>query len=62
MIRRQYYGWLDPRDNIYRVSLYPADAPVRPSVEFETLGEVLAMINRKRAQIMWWPPLPGAAA
>lgn len=57
-IRTLYYGWYDPKAKEYRLSRYPADAPVRPSIRFEKLAEVDAMIERKRARIMWWPPLP----
>lgn len=56
--KRQFYGWFDPRDGTFRVSLYPPDAPVRPSGRFETLAEVTALIERKRGNILWWPPLP----
>lgn len=58
VIHRQYFGWLNPRTGGYRVSLYPADAPVRPSIELETKAEVMALIDRKKAKILWWPPLP----
>lgn len=57
MIRPQFYGWHDPRKG-YLVSRQPPDAPVRPSTAFDTASEVMAMIERKRGKIMWWPPLP----
>jgi hypothetical protein len=60
VIKRQYFGWLDAEKHTFRVSLYPPDAPVRPSVEIETKDEVMALIERKRASIYWWPPLPDA--
>ena len=58
MIKRQYFGWFDHKTKTFRVSLYPADAPVRPSTEFETKAEVMTLLERKRAKILWWPPLP----
>jgi hypothetical protein len=54
--KQQFFGWFDGES--FRVSRLPADAPVRPSASFETLEEVNALIERKRAQILWWPPLP----
>jgi hypothetical protein len=54
--KQTFYGWFD--GEVYRVSRLPADAPVRPSTSFESLEEVNALIERKRAQIVWWPPLP----
>lgn len=59
MIKRTFYGWADPRSGKYRVSKYPADAPVRPSVELEK-EQVLAFMERSRATILWWPPLSRA--
>lgn len=56
--RPLYYGWFDGAANVFRVSLYPADAPVRPSVAFAKKREVDEVLKRKRADIMWWPPLP----
>lgn len=58
MIRRRLYGWHDAKKNVFRVSWWPADAPVRPSIEIETKAEVDAMAKRKRADVFWWPPLP----
>lgn len=52
-----YYGWFDRRTHVYRVSRLPPDAPVRPSMAFDSRAEVMAMISKKRADIMWWPPL-----
>jgi len=42
----------------YRVTTEPPDAPVRPSVECETRAEVDALAKRRRARVVWWPPLP----
>lgn len=42
---------------LYRVTTEPPDAPVRPSVECETRAEVDAIASRKRARVVWWPPL-----
>lgn len=53
---RLIYASLD--QGLYRVSLEPPDAPVRPMVECETRAEVDAIAKRKRARIVWWPPLP----
>lgn len=55
MKKQTFYGWYD---GSFHISRLPADAPVRPSASFETLEEVNALIERKRAQIVWWPPLP----
>jgi len=55
------YGWYDPKSRKFFVSRYPADAPVRPAMTFATQAEVTAMLIRKRADIMWWPPLPRSA-
>lgn len=55
--RRLLYGWR-VADKEYRLSLYPADAPVRPSIAFESIADVNAWCERKRADVMWWPPLP----
>lgn len=55
--RPLYYGWYDQRRKTLLVSRYPADSPVRPSIPFATVSEVMAMLERKRADIMWWPPL-----
>lgn len=55
--RPLYYGWFDAANNVFRVSRYPADAPVRPSIPFENKSEVDEMLKRRRADILWWPPL-----
>jgi hypothetical protein len=60
LIRRLYYGWMT-KDGTFRVSAYPPDSPVRPSVVIQTKAEVVAMIEKKRADIYWWPPLPYSA-
>lgn len=60
MPRPQLYGWHDPRKG-YLVSRYPPDAPVRPALAFATPSEVIAMVERKRATLLWWPPLPEGA-
>jgi hypothetical protein len=56
-LRQQLYGWHDPAKG-YLVSQYPPDAPVRPAIVLETLSEVTAMVDRRKAKILWWPPLP----
>jgi hypothetical protein len=53
---RQYFGWYKPDG--FHLSLYPADAPVRPSLKLDTLDDVKAFTRRKRAEVLWWPPLP----
>ena len=53
-----FYAWYDPKANAYRLSRMPPDAPVRPSVTFEKRSELLTMAHRKRAEVMWSPPLP----
>lgn len=64
---RVFYGSFDPtlivsehqeKAGGYRVSRVPPDATVRPSVMFEKLAEVTAMVQRKRAEILWFPKLP----
>jgi len=57
MIRRQFYGWFDARRRDFRLSLAPADAPVRPSLGFATKAEAIEFAQRKRGSIMWWPIL-----
>jgi hypothetical protein len=57
--RRLYYGWFDRVNNMFRLSLYAPDAPVRPSLEVATKAEAIAYAERKRADVYWWPPLPG---
>lgn len=56
-LQRQFFGWYDPNRMRYMVSRYPADAPVRPSIPFESLSEVNRMLLQKKATIMWWPEL-----
>lgn len=58
MRRRLYYGWYDQNKQMFLVSRFPADSPVRPSIAFESEKEVRSMLNRQRAEILWWPPLP----
>lgn len=58
LIRRLYYGWYDLKAQNFRLSAYPPDSPVRPSVTIETKADVMAIIEKKRADIYWWPPLP----
>ena len=57
-IRPLYYGWYEEKTRLYRLSSLPPDAPVRPSREFESLKDVYSLLEKKRAEIMWWPPLP----
>lgn len=61
VIRRKFYAWLDRRLNVYRLSLLPPDAPVRPSIQFETKAEIMTYAEKKRADLMWYPPLPKGA-
>lgn len=58
-IQHQFYGWHDPRRG-FLVSREPPDAPVRPSVAFETPAEAVAAVKRSRrlAEILWIPTLP----
>lgn len=58
--RKIYYGWFDARTGAYRVSLLPPDAPVRPSLAFETLGEIMGFADKKRAEVVWIPLLTQA--
>lgn len=61
MIKRLYYAWYDRATRKFCVSPYPADAPVRPRVEFDSKADVLELVERRRARVLWWPPLPGWA-
>lgn len=58
--KRTLYAWLDARSRgqAFRVSLFPPDAPVRPSLAVERKADVLDIAERKRAEVIWWPPLP----
>jgi hypothetical protein len=59
LIKRQYFGWL--KNNRFYLSAYPPDAPVRPSIQFETVDEVKALLSsQRRIEILWSPPLPDA--
>ena len=55
-VRVQYFGWF--KDGAFFLSLYPADAPVRPSLRLESPEELAAFLKRRRAEVFWWPPLP----
>jgi len=60
-IKRTLFAWYDAKavaSERFRVSLFPADAPVRPSVAVADKKTVLQMAEKKRAQVYWWPPLP----
>jgi hypothetical protein len=53
-----FYGWYDAPNKQLRLSAFPPDAPVRPSVEISSVEAAQALAERKRADIYWWPPLP----
>ena len=55
MIHRRYYGWFDGTK--YRLSRLPPDAPIRPSVSFDTRKEMDAWLERKRGILVWGQPL-----
>jgi hypothetical protein len=57
VIKRTFYGWMGRRGE-FRLSLYPPDAPVRPSGEFESKEEAESFVARKRGKVLWWPLLP----
>jgi hypothetical protein len=57
MRSRQLYGWFDQRQQIFRVSAWPPDSPVRPSLAFDHKVEVDAFVARKRAKLLWCPLL-----
>lgn len=61
MARPLLYGWFDPNKQTFLVSKYPPDAPVRPSIPFETMAAANEFIRRKRLKILWFPPLPPSA-
>ena len=42
--QRLLYGWYDPNRKAFLVSRYPADSPVRPALEFESLSEAQQMV------------------
>lgn len=56
VIRRHYYGWFE--NGAFRLSRFPADAPVRPSVVIDSADDVRALLCRRGVSIDWWPPLP----
>ena len=56
-VKPLFYGWYDAARGVFRVSRYPPDAPVRPSAAFASASDVIEMIERRRARLMWWPPL-----
>lgn len=58
MTRRERLIYASHEQGVYRVTTEPPDAPVRPSTECESKAEVDAIANRKRARVIWWPPLP----
>lgn len=58
VIRKLYFGWWDMKSLAFRISLYPPDSPVRPSLAIDSMAEVKALLERKRADVFWSPPLP----
>jgi hypothetical protein len=60
VIRKQYYGWFDPRRRKLMLSTIPPDAPIRPAMLFESRRAVQAFVEKRkgRVNIMWSPPLP----
>jgi hypothetical protein len=55
--KRQYFGWL--KGERFYLSLYPPDAPVRPSIFLESIDGLKALLaSRRRIEVYWWPPLP----
>lgn len=61
MTARDRLIYVSHEQGLYRVTIEPPDAPVRPSVECETRAEVDALARRRHARIVWWPPLAKAA-
>lgn len=58
VIRRVFYGWFDYKARMFRLSLVPADSPIRPSLALETKHEAEEYAQRKRGTIIWdRPPL-----
>ena len=57
-VKRTLFGWYDDKRKEFRLSAYPPDAPVRPSIPLASKEDVLAIAERKRANVLWWPPLP----
>lgn len=57
MIKKTLFGWFDQTRQEWRLSQYPPDAPVRPSVKFPDKNTLLKFAERKRATVLWWPPL-----
>jgi len=58
LAKRTFYGWFDQKKREYRLSSYPADAPVRPSLSFDERASLEEYVLKKRGNVMWWPPLP----
>jgi hypothetical protein len=58
MRRRLLYGWFDADKKAFKITKYPPDAPIRPSLEIETMDGVDEFLKRARADVYWWPPLP----
>ena len=56
--KRTLFGWHNARTGEFRLSNYPPDAPVRPSIALASKEDVLALAERRRAQVLWYPPLP----
>ncbi len=52
MIHRRYYGWFDGL--MYRISLWPPDAPVRPSWALPTREDAEDYVRRKRGTVLWF--------
>lgn len=56
--RPLYYAWYDPKGPVYRLSRLPPDAPVRPSIPFQRKSELMEMLDKRKARVMWLPELP----
>lgn len=57
MIKRTFFGWFDSQEGVFRLSLIPPDGPIRPSLALETKEDVDEYARRKRARVLWYPPL-----
>ena len=62
MIKRTFYAWHDAPGGVYRISLIPPDGPIRPSLAMESVDDVKAYAQRKRAKLIWHPPLNSVQA
>lgn len=54
---RQLFAWYDQSKQEWRLSRFPPDAPVRPSLVFESMLKLTEYAQSRRAEVHWHPPL-----